>query len=132
VHAVQKANRVKQKLRKLFTNIDSAKSGSIADQAFVDILQLNGVTLRENAHHTLLSKARGMGPGGAAGSFIKYREALGMVNVDVDLVGEGQDPLTSPWIFKIGAGLAEGGSAGVPLQSEHHRDLHDDTESMQT
>ena len=65
MQAVQKANRVKQKLRKLFTSIDSgmsrhdldllffillAKSGSIADQAFVDILQLNGVTLREGDH----------------------------------------------------------------------------------
>ena len=65
MQAVQKANRVKQKLRKLFASIDSgmsrydldllvfiylAKSGSIADQAFVDILQLNGVTLREGDH----------------------------------------------------------------------------------
>ena len=37
----------------------------------------------------LLGKARGIGPSGAAGSFVKYREALGMINVDVDLISDG-------------------------------------------
>ena len=61
-----------------------AKSGVLGEEAFFDILQLNGISLSDGDRNRLGVKAKGRGPNGAGGSFIKYREALGMINVDTD------------------------------------------------
>ena len=63
--------------------------------------------MRDADRNRIGVKVKGRGPNGAAGSFINYRDALGLINIDAELIADGIDPFSSPWVFK-GANLGQG------------------------
>ena len=77
-----------------------AKSGVIAVDAFFDILQLNGISLSDADRSRIAMKVKGRAPAGAAGQFVNYRDALGMINIDPESISNGKDGESTKWVLK--------------------------------
>lgn len=95
---MKKVNKIKQKLRKLFANLDLNKEDVLPESAFFEILELNGIELSARDKTMLVQKARG--PSAKLSNAIRYRDALAMLNIDHDLAKAGRDPFAECWVYR--------------------------------
>jgi hypothetical protein len=95
---VKKVNKIKQKLRKLFANLDQNKEDVLPESAFFEILSLNSIELSARDKTTLTQKARGASV--KLSNAIRYRDALTMLNIDHEHAKEGCDPFSECWVYR--------------------------------
>lgn len=95
---MKKVNKIKQKLRKLFANLDQNKEDVLPESAFFEILSLNAIELSARDKTMLTQKARGASV--KLSNAIRYRDALTMLNIDHELAKEGRDPFAECWLYR--------------------------------
>lgn len=95
---MKKVNKIKQKLRKLFSNLDQNKEDVLPESAFFEILSLNSIELSARDKTSLTQKAKGSSV--KLSNAIRYRDALTMINIDHELAREGQDPFDECWLYR--------------------------------
>ena len=118
---MKKVNKIKQKLRKLFANLDQNKEDVLPESAFFEILSLNSIELSTRDKATLSQKARGASV--KSSNAIRYRDALTMLNIDHELAKEGRDPFAECWVYRpVGTSAIDAGQLelDVDMRSVSH------------
>ena len=104
---VKRVNKIKQKLRKLFINLDRNKEDLLPESAFFEILELNQIELSNRDKDLLCKKARGASQ--IQHNAIRYRDALQMINIDHEYSRKGQDPFLEQWLYRpTGVSVVDG------------------------
>ena len=91
-HERIKANHIKTSLKKLFAEIDSARSGFVKIKIFEQLLGLNKVTLLARDMARLIQEAKENRPNS---EMIEYKKALRLINPNPEL----ENSVIKPWML---------------------------------